>query len=381
MSTVEINKKDEIVMKLVHYFVTKENYTPIVVTGAKDEIWLENQYGPYRIIRINSNYIHNNEQFDFDLFKMKNIISQIKKKTMSFKIPTLNILLDMNDRVTIVKEKNIESVKLDLNKDVTKNKTLKDLFPNLSKELINTKDGIDLVVNVTKDINKKTAKENKAFEKIFSPKKIVITKVLIVINVLLFIAMYIFGNGSTDNATLLKFGAVSTSLIKAGQVYRLITSSFLHIGLIHLLFNMYALYVIGNQLETFLGKKKFLIVYLVSAVTGSLLYTMFTNGIGAGASGAIFGLLGSLLYFGYHYRVYLGNVLIKQIVPLIILNLLLGFLIPNVGVADHIGGLVGGLLVTMTLGVNEKSTKSEKVNGLIVLTLYIAFMVFMIFYK
>lgn len=381
MSTVEINKKDEIVMKLVHYFVTKENYTPIVVTGAKDEIWLENQYGPYRIIRINSNYIHNNEQFDFDLFKMKNIISQIKKKTMSFKIPTLNILLDINDGVTIVKEKNIESVKLDLNKDVTKNNKLKDLFPNLSKELINSKDGIDLVVNVTKDINKKTAKENKAFEKIFSPKKIVITKALIVINILLFIAMYIFGNGSTDNATLLKFGAISTSLIKSGQVYRLITSSFLHIGLIHLLFNMYALYIIGNQLETFLGKKKFLIVYLVSAITGSLLYAMFTNGVGAGASGAIFGLLGSLLYFGYHYRVYLGNVLIKQIVPLIILNLLLGFLIPNVGVADHIGGLVGGLLITMTLGVNEKSTKSEKVNGLIVLTLYIAFMIFMIFYK
>ena len=69
MSEVVINKKDEVVMKLVHYFVTKENYTPIVVTGAKDEIWLENQDGPYRIIRINSNYIHNDEQFDFDLFK------------------------------------------------------------------------------------------------------------------------------------------------------------------------------------------------------------------------------------------------------------------------------------------------------------------------
>lgn len=381
MSTVEINKKDEIVMKLVHYFVTKENYTPIVVTGAKDEIWLENQAGPYKIIRINSNYIHNNEQFDFDLFKMKSIIKQIKKKTMSFKIPTLNILLDINDRVDIIPEKNIESLKLDLNKDVTKNKILKDLFPNLSKELINSKDGLDLVVNVTKDINKKTAKENKVFEQIFSPKKIIVTKALIVINILVFIAMYLFGKGSTNTATLINFGANSGPLVANGEIYRLLTSTFLHIGLIHLLFNMYALYIIGSQLENFLGKKKFLIVYLVSAISGSLLSAVLSNNISAGANGAIFGLLGSLLYFGYHYRVYLGNVLIKQIVPLIILNIALGFLFPGVDNASHIGGLFGGLLITMTLGINEKATKSEKINGLVVLLLYIAFMTFMIFYK
>jgi len=381
MSTVEITKKDEIVMKLVHYFVTKENYTPIVVTGAKDEIWLENQEGPYRIIRINSNYIHNNEQLDFDLFKMKSIIKQIKKKTMSFKIPTLNILLDMNDRVTLVPEKNIESLKLDLDKDVTKNKKLKDIFPNLSKELIDSKDGLDLVVNVTKDINKKTAKENKVFEQIFSPKKIVVTKALIVINVLVFIAMYLFGNGGTDTNTLIKFGANYGPLVASGEVYRLLTSTFLHIGIIHLLFNMYALYIIGSQLENFLGKKKFLIVYLISAISGSLLSAVLSNSISAGANGAIFGLLGSLLYFGYHYRVYLGNVLVKQIVPLIILNIALGFIFPGVDNASHIGGLISGLLGTMALGVNEKATKSERINGLIVLILYIIFMTFMIFYK
>ncbi len=381
MSTVVINKKDEIVMKLVHYFVTKENYTPIVVTGAKDEVWLENQNGPYRIIRINSNYIHNDEQFDFDLFKMKSIIKQIKKKTISFKVPTLNILLDINDNVKIVKENNIEPLKLEINKDISHNKKLKDIFPNITKELIDAKDNLELVMNVTKDINKKTAKENKVFEQIFSPKKIIVTKVLILINILAFIAMYILGKGSTDTNTLLSFGANYGPLVKTGEVYRLLTSAFLHIGIVHLLFNMYALYIIGSQLENFLGKWKFLIVYLVSAITGGMLSIVFSSSISAGASGAIFGLLGSLLYFGYHYRVYLGNVLIKQIIPLIILNIAMGFLLPGVDNAAHIGGLVGGLLITMTLGVNEKSTKIEKINGLIVLILYIAFMSFMIFFK
>ena len=81
-------------MQLAHYFITVQNYTPMVVRGAEGEIWLENINAPYRIIRINTNYIHNNEQLDVDLFKIKGIIKQVKRKTLSFKVPTLNILLD-----------------------------------------------------------------------------------------------------------------------------------------------------------------------------------------------------------------------------------------------------------------------------------------------
>ena len=79
MSTILMNKKEEYVMKLVHYFVTEKNYTPIVVNGVKNEIWLENNDRPYKIVRINSNYIHNPEQYNYDLFKTKSIVKQIKK--------------------------------------------------------------------------------------------------------------------------------------------------------------------------------------------------------------------------------------------------------------------------------------------------------------
>ena len=84
MSTVVMNKRDELIMKLVHYFITEENYNPIVVNGVKDEIWLENDNGPYRIIRINSNNIFNKEQLRYDYFKTESIVRQIKKKTLSF---------------------------------------------------------------------------------------------------------------------------------------------------------------------------------------------------------------------------------------------------------------------------------------------------------
>ena len=96
-----LNRNDEILMALVHYFITEENYSPIMVRGTKDEIWLENVDGPYRIIRINSNYIHNKEQFNFDITKTKNVMNQIKKKTLSLNVNTLNILLNVGDNVEI----------------------------------------------------------------------------------------------------------------------------------------------------------------------------------------------------------------------------------------------------------------------------------------
>jgi rhomboid protease GluP len=140
---------------------------------------------------------------------------------------------------------------------------------------------------------------------------------------------------------------------------------------------MYSLYIIGNQLESYMGKLKYLIIYLISALTGSLLSIVFSNAYSVGASGAIFGLLGSLLYFGYHYRLYLNSVIKTQIIPLIILNLSLGFIIQGIDNMAHIGGLIGGYLATMAVGVPNKSTNTEKVNGLIVLILLVIFLIYM----
>ena len=86
---------------------------------------------------------------------------------------------------------------------------------------------------------------------------------------------------------------------------------------------MYSLYILGPQLESFFGKTKFIIIYIVSGVIGNLLSLSLLqdNIVSIGASGAIFGLLGGMLYFGYHYRIYLGSVLKSQIIPLIVFNL------------------------------------------------------------
>ena len=205
---------------------------------------------------------------------------------------------------------------------------------------------------------------------------------IMAICIITFILMYIFGNGSEDSYTLIKYGANYDILTKSGELYRLFTSIFLHIGMMHLICNMYSLLVIGKEIENLFGKWKYLLIYLLSGICGSMLSLAFSyNTVSAGASGAIFGLLGALLYFGYYYRTYLGATIKRTILPVIIFNLVLGFLNPSIDNAAHIGGLIGGILIAMLVGVPDKSNKKDKINGLILSIIYICFIGYLAFWR
>lgn len=383
MSNVLIRKSDQVMMSLVHYFVTKENYAPINVQGVKDEIWLENLNGPYRIIRISCNSIINEEQFEFDIFKMKHIMRQIKKKTMSFKINALNICLDLSKKVDEGNIKNIETIRVEDIKDIFNSEIVKS-FPGIKNELLETDDGLELIINVTNDINEKTEKENEKFNDVFSPKRIIFTNIISLICILMYVIVGIYGNNffNFDANVLAKFGANNILLIKNGEIYRLLTCAFLHVGLIHLVVNMYSLRVIGPSVEGLIGKGKFVFIYLISAISASLMSLVFvdSNIVSVGASGAIFGLMGALLYFGYHYRLYLNDAIKTQIIPVILFNLIIGFMMPGIDNGAHIGGLIGGYLATMAIGIKNKSEKKDMINGWIVLILYLLFLSYIVFF-
>ena len=153
---MNIRKEDKILMSLVHYFITKENYSPIFVQGVKDEIWLEKLDGPYRVIRINSNRIFNDEQFKFDQFRIKGILSQIKRKTLSFSVNALNINLNEEPDIKESGLKNVDNLAISTLEDIKHNKSLLEIFPNLSKEIYSPNNGLELILNVTNDINSKT---------------------------------------------------------------------------------------------------------------------------------------------------------------------------------------------------------------------------------
>ena len=377
MEEIVFKSDDLIVMGLINYFIAEKDYNPMIVHGADNEIWLENLSEEYKIIRIVSHHIHNKEQLDFDKFKLNKIVKQVKIKTLLLKVKVLNIYTDIEDDNILTKD----DVHVTSEKDIDNPKLTKS-FPDIVEKTKKKDNDIEYIMKVSDNINRTNENKSRMAEKLFSFKKPTATYSLILICILIFILMYILGNGSEDTYTLLKFGANLDALTKNGQYYRLFTSMFLHIGIIHLLCNMYSLYIIGREVEIVFTKRKYLIIYLLSGIAGSILSLAFNhNTVCAGASGAIFGLLGALLYFGYYYRAYLGASVTRSILPVVIINLIIGFASTGIDNAAHIGGLVGGILITMAVGVPDKSNKVSRINGIILSIIYFIFIIYLSFFR
>jgi rhomboid protease GluP len=303
-------------------------------------------------------------------------MKSIKRNTLSFRMNLLNLLLDTGDSVTNFDSKNIETIKIDKLNDFRRNKVVNEFFPKVKNTVLNDKMDPTDFFKLTEDMNQKTIKNEKKLAKIFSPKKPVITYILITLNVMIYLFLSLYDT----NGYITYLFANNSSMVKSGEIYRLLTGGFLHLDIFHLMFNMYALYIVGKQVENMLGRWKYLIIYLFSLLAGSLLSAVLSDAQSIGASGAIFGLMGSLLYFGYYYRVYLGQIVKTQILPIIILNLAIGFLPgSNIDNFAHIGGLFGGFTSTMALGIKYKSNRFEKINGIIVSILYVILMLIIAF--
>jgi membrane associated rhomboid family serine protease len=129
------------------------------------------------------------------------------------------------------------------------------------------------------------------------------------------------------------------------QYYRLITSAFLHVDLLHIGFNMYLLYLLGMMLEPAIGSVRFAAIYFTSLLAGSCGALIATSAPSLGASGAIFGLMGAA---AVELRAQGRSVMEAGIGGLIVFNLILSFAIPDISVGAHIGGLIGGALAGLS---------------------------------
>jgi rhomboid protease GluP len=180
----------------------------------------------------------------------------------------------------------------------------------------------------------------------------IVTWVLLAIIVVVFLVETMLG-GSTEVDVLIRMGAKFTPLIAAGEYWRLLTSMFLHIGVMHLAFNGYALFVIGTELERLLGPGRFLSIYLLSGLFGSLASYALSDSLAAGASGAIFGIIGALASFFLVHRERLGawgSRRLANIGVIIVFNLIWGFSQPGrIDNYAHVGGLLAGLALGWAL--------------------------------
>jgi len=173
-----------------------------------------------------------------------------------------------------------------------------------------------------------------------------LTYVLIAINVIAGIGSLYGGNVGTEGGSLTDAWSLSRADIAAGDYWRLLTNGFVHVGLFHLASNMLALWILGSMLEPALGRRRFALVYLVSLLCGSLGVLLLSGAQSAGASGAVFGLMGGAIVL-FRSR---GFSLMESGLGLWLgLNLLITFTIPNISIGGHLGGLAGGLLATFVL--------------------------------
>lgn len=177
-------------------------------------------------------------------------------------------------------------------------------------------------------------------------------------------------HGSTENAVfMVNHGAMYTPLVvEEGEYYRLLTSVFMHFGISHLVNNMVIQFVLGDNLERALGRIKYLVFYLICGV-GANIFSMvvsindYEQAVSAGASGAIFGVIGGLLYVVIRNRGRLEDLSTRQLVLFIVCSLYFGFSSTGIDNAAHIGGLVLGFLLAAIFYTAPGSSGSNAEEG------------------
>ena len=193
-----------------------------------------------------------------------------------------------------------------------------------------------------------------------------VTMILIGINVAVYgleLALggtiYGLGNWVYDHGVLVRnavYANGSPAGVAHGEWWRLITAAFLHYGPFHIAMNMFSLYFAGSILEQMIGRWRFALLYLVSGLAGSAgaLY-LSPNGATAGASGAIFGVLGGLLILERRGNIATGG----QVLGLIVLNLVITFAIPGISVGGHLGGLIAGIVLMLAFANFRRSWEAS----------------------
>lgn len=208
-----------------------------------------------------------------------------------------------------------------------------------------------------------------------------LTYAFLVINIGWFAFTYLVYGTTTDSRVLLDTGANFMPYVFQNHEYwRLLSATFVHIGMSHLLFNMMTLYFMGPELEEILGHIKFLLIYLIAGIGGNLTSLAFNTGVSAGASTALFGMFAAFIVLAIihpdsHYLWQRS----RSFIILVGLNLVNGFLSPGIDNWGHLGGLLFGALATYVIGSKGKSKAKLWQRGLVaVLSGIIA--VFLVYY-
>lgn len=346
-------KEDYIFWSMVWNLTSKYNYQLMTLTENQQEIWLENSnHKKYPIIRLMRHDIDwaNWLKRDFERTILNG--EQIRKRLFKKSLHVVSIYVSKFAPVDDYSFMNdtLHFRKTQVNACLLTGESLEESIKKVEQRL-----SIELPISIPEEIQeqdmvrlqqkalRESVKAAKDTQKVFMSGKPFFTYIFMAIQVVLFMLME-FAGGSKDSATLIEFGAKYSPYILQGEWWRFITPIVLHIGLLHLVMNTVSLFIIGAEVERIFGNFRFLMIYLFAGFTGSLASFAMNPNIAAGASGAIFGCFGALLFFGTIYRRLFLRTMGPGVLVILLFNLVYGFAVPGIDNAGHIGGLIGGYL-------------------------------------
>ena len=320
--------------KIVHYFVSNHNYTFEEVQGVKEEVRLTNVEHPtYPIIRISPKPI-NTTFFEKDRIVMiYNAIAsyhQIDKK-----------LLDIHTKVEAEEELDEDFIQVSINE--------KSKVPEfLLKAFSDIKMAFSMPDQPRPVFNKQAKARPKKRTSFLKTLPLATTAFLLIIAVMFIIArvMMLFFEDPVVVSILL--GSYYKILIVANyEVQRFLTAGFVHLDFLHVIMNSIALINLGLIIERIYGTRKFVIIFLVSIIMGSLfVFVGQGNGVVLGASGGLYGLMGALFVYSFESKLIQQPAIRNQFLRIILINLLIS-LMPSVSLLGHVGGMVAGILLAI----------------------------------
>lgn len=373
--------------QLAYDLAASQNYEVLHINDNRQEIWLEkHENNTSKVIRILQ------QGFDWKNY-LKKDIAQVFQQTKAMKqlllgktIEIYNVYISSH---TPIDDWEILKKPLQLDeKNTPKMQIYYITNTNKSEELLRLGTDLGTIINTNtkqqSDDEKESAiyhykyhlsdmlyKKNKAVKDLFSFGKPFFTYILIVINLIMFAILELNG-GSTNIDTLIKLGAKYNPAMLDGEWWRLISSMFLHIGFLHLAMNMLALYYLGVAVERIYGSLRFLTIYFLAGIAGSLTSFTFAMNVSAGASGAIFGLFGALLFFGIVHKKVFFQTMGRNIITIVAINIVLGFVIPQIDIGAHLGGLIAGFIASAIVYLPREKRITIQFSALIIYLLLLS---------
>ncbi|RPK05309.1 hypothetical protein BSBH6_02011 [Bacillus subtilis] len=339
----------------------------VIQAGESDEIWLEApDKSSHDLVRLYKHDIDFRQEMVRDIEEQAERVERIRTSLGKRQLKLLNVFFSADapvDDWEEIAEKPFEKGPVSVEPAIVRGTMLRDdlqaVFPSFHAEDRDSFEDAQMARERFLSLVLRQEAQRQKEAAVFQNGKPIFTYVFIALQVLMFFLLELNG-GSTNTETLVAFGAKENSLIAAGEWWRLLTPIVLHIGIAHLAFNTLALWSVGTAVERMYGSGRFLLIYLAAGITGSIASFVFSPYPSAGASGAIFGCLGALLYVALSNRKMFLKTIGTNIIVIIIINLGFGFAVSNIDNSGHIGGLIGGFFAAAALGLPKAGALGKR---------------------